>query len=204
MLCLRGAARWFGRHRVFSGLDFDVPTGTRLLVTGGNGSGKTTLLRCLAGTLSLTSGAALVDGHPAGSPAARRALGVCLNPEQGLYGSLSGRDNLLLAARLRLPAAAARRMVARVEDEFEIGPFARVPVQRCSAGMRARVTIARSLLADPAALVLDEPGRSLDERARNLLWAALDRRPQLACVVVSHQSEDQSRCGRTLTFPVRR
>jgi ABC-type molybdenum transport system ATPase subunit/photorepair protein PhrA len=66
------------------------------------------------------------------------------------------------------------------------------------------VTIARSLLADPVALVLDEPGRSLDERARDLLWAALDRRPHLACVVVSHQSEDQSRCERTLTFPVHR
>ncbi|MBQ1074974.1 ATP-binding cassette domain-containing protein [Micromonospora sp. C31] len=204
MLHLRRASRSFGRREVFSGLDLDVPAGTRLLVTGGNGSGKTTLLRCLAGTLALTSGTALVDGHPAGSPAARRALGLCLNPEQGLYGRLSGRDNLLLAARLRLPRATARRAVVSIEDEFEIGPFARVPVQRCSAGMRARVTVARSLLAEPTALVLDEPGRSLDERARSLLWAALDRRPHLACVVVSHQSEDRNRCGRTLTLPVRR
>ncbi|MFG1677276.1 ATP-binding cassette domain-containing protein [Micromonospora sp. NPDC049282] len=204
MLHLRGASRWFGRHRVFSGLDLDVPAGTRLLVAGGNGSGKTTLLRCLAGSLSLTSGIALVDGHSAGSPAARRALGVCLNPEQGLYGRLSGHENLLLAARLRLPDATARRAVSQVEDEFGIGPFAKVPTQRCSAGMRARLTIARSLLADPTALVLDEPSRSLDEQARSLLWDALDRRPQLACVMVSHESEDRYRCERTLLFPVRR
>ncbi|MFC8849782.1 MULTISPECIES: ATP-binding cassette domain-containing protein [unclassified Micromonospora] len=204
MLSLRRASRWFGRHPVFTGLDLDVPAGTRLLVTGGNGSGKTTLLRCLAGALSLTVGEATVGGHPAGSLGANRALAACLNPEQGLYSRLSGHDNLLLAARLRLDRRAAVRAVGRLEDEFEIGPYARLPMERCSAGMRARVAVARALLGDPAALVLDEPGRSLDERARGLLWAALDRRPGLACVLVSHHREDRQRCQRNLTFPVRR
>ncbi|MFG1845507.1 ABC transporter ATP-binding protein [Micromonospora carbonacea] len=204
MLSLRGASRWFGRHPVFTGLDLDVPAGTRLLVTGGNGSGKTTLLRCLAGALSLTGGEATVGGQPAGSRAARRVLAACLSPEQCLYNKLSGHDNLLFAARLRLDRPSAARAVGQLEDEFEIGPYAALPMERCSAGMRARVTVARALLGDPAALVLDEPGRSLDEQARALLWAALDRRPGLACVLVSHHREDQERCQRTLTFPVRR
>ncbi|WP_229401318.1 ABC transporter ATP-binding protein [Micromonospora okii] len=203
MLRLRRASRWFGRHPVFTGLDLDVPAGTRLLVTGGNGSGKTTLLRCLAGALSLTAGEATVAGHRAGSPPARRALSACLNPEQGLYDKLSGHDNLLLVARLRAGGGrAAARAVGQVQDEFEIGPYADMPVERCSAGMRARVTVARALLGDPAVLVLDEPGRSLDDGARALLWAALDRRPGLTCVLVSHHREDRQRCQRTLTFPV--
>ncbi|MFF5171780.1 ATP-binding cassette domain-containing protein [Micromonospora sp. NPDC000089] len=204
MIRLRGVSRWFGRQPVFSGLDLDVPAGTRLLVTGGNGSGKTTLLRCLAGTLTLTGGEATVAGHPVGSMAARRVLGAGLTPEHGLYGALGALDNLLLAARLRLADRDARRAVTELTEEFDIGPYARMPVRRCSSGMRARVTIARALLGDPAALVLDEPGRSLDGSARALLWAALDRRPDLACVLVSHQPEDSARCQQTIEFPVRR
>ncbi|MGC4807424.1 ABC transporter ATP-binding protein [Micromonospora sp. DT233] len=204
MLRLRSASRCFGRDPVFTGLDLDVPAGTRLLVTGGNGSGKTTLLRCLAGALSLTGGEATVAGHPAGSAQARRVLAACLSPEQGLYNKLSGHDNLMLVARLRLGGRAAARAVGQVQEEFEIGPYAERPMERCSAGMRARVSVARALLGGPAALLLDEPGRSLDERARGLLWAALDRRPELACVLVSHQREDRGRCGRVMTLPVRR
>ncbi|SCF27979.1 ABC transporter ATP-binding protein [Micromonospora mirobrigensis] len=201
-LRVRDAARRFGSRPVFDGLDLDVPAGTRLLLDGRNGAGKTTLLRCLAGTLTFTAGEASVAGHPAGSAQARRLTGVCLTPEQGLYGRLSGHDNLLLAARLRLAGPAARTAVARLETELEIEPFARVPTERCSAGMRARVTIARALLGDPALLLLDEPGRSLDVHARALLWAALDRRRDLTCVLVSHHPEDRDRCDRALSFPV--
>ncbi|MFG1951207.1 ATP-binding cassette domain-containing protein [Micromonospora sp. NPDC048830] len=130
MLRLRHASRWFGRHPVFTGLDLDVPTGTRLLVTGGNGSGKTTLLRCLSGALSLTSGQATVGGHPAGSLAARRLLAACLSPEQGLYNRLSGRDNLLLAAR--------RRWAPRGRPACPVGARARRPALSARRVARAR------------------------------------------------------------------
>src|ERR1041384_1524535 len=106
-----GAARWFGQHRVFSGLDLSVPGGVRVFLGGGNGSGKTTLLRCLAGTLTLTAGRVTIGGAPAGSAAARRSVGLCLAPEQGLYGHLTGAQNLLLAARIRLARRAAREAV---------------------------------------------------------------------------------------------
>jgi ABC-type multidrug transport system ATPase subunit len=201
-LRIRQATRRFGRHEVFSGLDLDLPAGSRLLLIGANGSGKTTLLRCLAGTLALTAGQASVDGHPVGSLAARRATGVCLAPEQGLYGRLSGHDNLMLAARLRMPRRAAAEAVARVEDEFELTRFVGLPVQACSAGMRARLSLARAFVGEPSTLLLDEPDRSLDDGSRALLWAALDRRPRTTCVVASHRPADRGRCDRTLTLPV--
>lgn len=204
MLHVTCASRRFGPRLVFSGLDIHLSTGTRLFLAGSNGSGKTTLLRCLAGTLSLTSGQAEVAGHPVGSPAARRSTGVCLTPEQGLYGKLSGRDNLLLIARLRAVTHAATAAVADVIREFEIDSFAAVPAERYSAGMRARVSIARALLNDPPVLLLDEPTRSLDEQTRELFWAALDRRPRLTCVVASHDGRDRARCHDSLTLPVLR
>ncbi|SCL32363.1 ABC transporter [Micromonospora nigra] len=204
MLRLDGAGRAFGRRPVFSGLDLEVPPGTRLLLAGGNGAGKTTLLRCLAGTLALSTGRATIAGQSAGTPAARRLVGVALAPEQTLYGRLSGHDNLMLVARMRLPTRQAAAAVARVEDELAISEYARTPAQRCSAGMRARISVARALLGDPPVLLLDEPGRSLDAATRALFWAALDRRPGLTCVLASHLESDRARCDQTLPMPVRR
>ncbi|MEU8261766.1 ABC transporter ATP-binding protein [Micromonospora sp. NPDC048999] len=204
MLRLIGAGRVFGRRSIFSGLDLEIAAGTRLLLSGGNGSGKTTLLRCLAGSLAFSAGQALIAGRPAGSPAARRLVGAALAPEQGLYGRLTGHDNLMLVARMRLPARKAAPAVAGLAREFGIDAYASVPVERCSAGMRARVVVARALLGDPAVVLLDEPGRSMDADGRKRVWSALARRPALTCVLASHLAEDRERCDRVLTMPARR
>lgn len=138
MLSLVRATRRFGRRTVFAGLDLDVAAGERVLLAGPNGAGKTTLLRCLSGTLALSAGRAAVAGHPVGSPGARRATGVCLAPEQGLYDRLTARQNITLVARLRLPRRAVRAAVTGIEEEFGVTRYAEVPAGRCSAGMRAR------------------------------------------------------------------
>ncbi|SCG58087.1 ABC transporter ATP-binding protein [Micromonospora humi] len=200
MLELRQAGRRFGRRWVFAGFDLSLPAGHRALLTGPNGAGKTTVLRCLAGTLALSAGRATVAGHPVGTTAARRLTGVCLAPEQGLYEELSARENVALVARIRLGRRAAAAAVSRVEEELDIGGYATVPVSRCSAGMRSRVSIARALVGDPALLVLDEPDRSLDAHSRARLWEALDRRAGLTCVVVSHHRDRRDRGYREITL----
>ncbi|MFI9639964.1 ATP-binding cassette domain-containing protein [Micromonospora sp. NPDC051925] len=200
MLRLLRATRRFGRRDVFTDLDFEVAVGERVLLAGPNGSGKTTLLRCLSGTLALSTGQATVAGHPVGSPDAKRATGVCLAPEQGLYETLTARQNIALVARLRLPCRAVRAAVTGIEEELGITRYASMPAARCSAGMRARISIARSLVADPALLLLDEPGRSLDEQGRRLLWQAIERRTELTCVIASHHVDDGSRCQQRLTL----
>ncbi|WP_410818060.1 ATP-binding cassette domain-containing protein [Micromonospora sp. 050-3] len=202
MLAIRRAQRRFGRRVIFADLDLDVPVGARLFLGGSNGSGKTTLLRCLSGTLTLSAGQATVGGHPVGSLPARRLTGVCLAPEQGLYEKLSARENLALIARLRLPRRAVGPAVATMEQELDLTGYATLPMERCSAGMRARVSIARSLVAGPALLLLDEPGRSLDDRARLLLWEALGRRPEMTCVIASHDADDRRRCDSAVTLAV--
>lgn len=187
-----------GRRRIFSGLTMEVRAGERLHLAGPNGSGKTTVLRCIGGTMPVVHGRIEVGGAAAGSMAARREVGVCIDPERGLYPGMTGHDNLLFAARLRMPARQVADAVALVEDELEITPFSGRGSERYSAGMRARVTVARALLGSPALLLMDEPTRSLDAAGRELFWAALARRPTAACVVVSHLPGDLERCDRSL------
>ena len=109
---------------------------------------------------------------------------------------MSGHENLLFAARLRLPGRSARAAVEAIEAELELDDIARIRVDRCSAGMRSRLSVARALLAEPALVLLDEPTRSLDEHAHALVWRALDRRPSLGAVIVSHRPEDGEHCDR--------
>ena len=95
------------------------------------------------------------------------------------------------------PAAAVDALV----EELELAEIAAERVDRCSTGMIQQLALARALVGDPELLLLDEPTRSLDEDAVQRLWAALDRRPQLALVVATHNDADVSRCHGRLDLP---
>jgi len=189
------------RFRIFSGLTFEVRAGERVHLGGPNGSGKTTVLRCVGGTMTLRRGRIRVGGDPPGTARAKRLTGLCINPEQGLHPHLSGHENLVFAARLRMPSCDVEAAVEEVEDELAIGEFAARPARDYSAGMRARVAVARALLDRPRLLLIDEPTRSLDAEGRSLFWAALDRRPDAACLIASHLPDDLSRCDRSVDLP---
>ncbi len=191
--------------RVFSGVSFSIKEGERVHLGGANGSGKTTVLRCIGGTMALDRGHICVGGSAAGSRRAKMLTGLCVNPEQALHLHMSGHDNLMFAGRLRVPASRVADEVAAVERELGISPFAAKSAHTYSAGMRARVTIARALLGRPALLLMDEPTRSLDDEGREMFWAALGRRPDAACLIATHLPDDRPRCDRTvaLTGPPR-
>lgn len=191
------------RTWVLTDLDMTVHAGHRLHLHGPNGAGKTTVLRCLAGALRLRRGRMTVAGHAAGTPAARARLGICLDPENALHPRLTAAENVLLGARLRLPEPQARHSAERVAAELGVDVFGRQEIRHCSAGQRARVSIARALVAEPPVLLFDEPTRSLDADGRDRFWTALTARPTAAVVLVSHDPHDAERCTDTLTLTAR-
>lgn len=188
-----------GRH-VLGPLDLRLAAGERLALTGPNGAGKSTLLRCIAGTVAPCGGTVTVAGHRAGSRGARRSIGVTFAQERSFYLRLSGMENLLTFAMMRLPSARARAAVERVVSELELHEIAARRIDQCSSGMVQQVAIARSLLGEPSLLLLDEPTRSLDEAATARLWGAVDRRPQTAVIIATHRREDVDRCQRQLAL----
>jgi ABC-type multidrug transport system ATPase subunit len=202
VLSVQRVSRRFGGHDVLRSVDVTLERGERLALSGANGSGKTTLLRCVAGTLEPTGGRVLVGGHEAGTIEASRLLGASLSQERSFYQRLSGYANLLFFARVR--HAGGGRAAAAVDalvEELELAEIAAERVDRCSTGMIQQLALARALVGDPELLLLDEPTRSLDEDAVQRLWAALDRRPQLALVVATHNDADVSRCHGRLDLP---
>jgi ABC-2 type transport system ATP-binding protein len=191
--------RRFGARTVLHELSLTLRRGERLAVLGHNGAGKTTLLRCVAGTLTPSSGSVLVGGRAPTRSEVRALIGAVLPGERSFALRLSGRENLRFFARVRLRGARrAESAVAELVDELALGEIVERRVSACSSGMLQQLAFARALLGAPAVLLLDEPTRSLDDDAAARLWAALDRRPELAVLIATHRAEDIDRCGARL------
>ena len=202
LLAIKGLGRRFGERDVIESLSLTVNAGERVALRGPNGSGKTTVLRCIAGTVAPTRGRISVGGYPAGSVSARRLLGASLSQERSFYLRLTGHANLLCFARLRSESEAeAVEEVSAVVQELEIEGFVAQRADSYSAGMLQQLAFARALLGKPALLLLDEPTRSLDEGAIERFWSALDRRPEAAVLLATHNRDDLIHCGDRIDLP---
>jgi len=190
-LRVAGLRRDYGERPALDGVDFEVGAGETLLVLGPNGAGKTTLLRILATLLRPSGGEVQALGCtlPGEAWKLRGRVGF-LGHEPLLYRDLSGRENLRFHARLHgLDGPRAEARIATLLSAVEMERRADERVAELSAGMRQRLAICRSVLHEPALLLLDEPDSNLDatgrELARELIGPAADR----TRVIVSHDPE---------------
>lgn len=156
--------RDFGAARAVDDVSFDVSAGEVVGLLGPNGAGKTTTLRVLAGLLTPQSGSARIAGHDLKTAPleARKHLGF-LTASTGLYERLTGREVLSVFGRLQgLSEAALKVRIDAVRDELELAAFLDKRCGALSSGQKQRISIARAVVHDPAAYVLDEPTATLD------------------------------------------
>jgi ABC-2 type transport system ATP-binding protein len=166
-----GLAKSFGALRAVDGIDLDVPRGTIFGLLGPNGAGKTTLLRMLATLLKPDAGAAQVMGHDllAAPHEVRKAISLT-GQFASLDEDLTGRENLMLLAKLWGFRGRAAARADQLLEVFDLTDAARRQVKDYSGGMRRRLDIAASLVVTPAILFLDEPTTGLDPNARQSVW----------------------------------
>jgi sodium transport system ATP-binding protein len=150
--------------RAVEEVSFSVQPGQIYGLLGANGAGKTTTLRLLATLLKPTHGTARVAGFDVvEQPDKVRASVGFLAASTALYARLTARETIAYFGRLNgLPDAEIRVRTQRLADELDMHDFMDRRVDKFSTGMKQKVSIARTLIHDPAVMIFDEPTLGLD------------------------------------------
>jgi ABC-2 type transport system ATP-binding protein len=192
-LDVQGLEKSYDELRVLRGVDFEVARGSIFALLGSNGAGKTTVIKILSTLLKADAGTASVNGfNVATHPAKVRESFSLTGQFAAVDEILTGRENLILMARLRRVQDAgqiADDLLAR----FQLTDAARRRVATYSGGERRRLDIAMSLIGNPPVIFLDEPTTGLDPQARLEVWNSVkDLAGQGTTVLLTTQYLDEA------------
>jgi ABC-2 type transport system ATP-binding protein len=172
-----GLVKRFGDNTAVDGVNLNIEAGLIYGVLGPNGAGKTTTISMLSTLLRPDGGHASIFGYDTVSEAhvVRQLIGLT-----GQYASvdekLSATENLYLFARLLgLSRQEAKTKSAGLLESFDLTEAAKRPLSKFSGGMRRRLDLAASLIAQPPLIFLDEPTTGLDPRTRLQMWDTIRR-----------------------------
>ena len=199
---LRGVGLRLGGRTLVAPLDLVVGAGEIATVMGPSGCGKSSLLAFICGTLDpafVPQGRVLLDGKDMGArPPERRRIGILFQDDL-LFPHLSVAENLAFGLPAQMRDRAAR--VARIEAalaEAGLAGFGERDPATLSGGQRARIALMRTLLAEPRALLLDEPFSKLDVALRGRIRAFVfdhARANGLPTLLVTHDPDDAAATG---------
>ena len=170
---VQGLEKSYKKLEVLRGVDFDVARGSIFALLGSNGAGKTTVVKILSTLLKADAGTATVNDLDVATRAADVRESISLTGQFAAVDEiLSGRENLVLVARLR-HLKDPRRVANDLLERFSLADAATRKVSTYSGGMRRRLDIAMSLIGNPQVIFLDEPTAGLDPQARIEVWRAV-------------------------------
>jgi ABC-2 type transport system ATP-binding protein len=172
-LAVRGLVKRYGRVAALRGVDLEVEPGELLGLLGPNGAGKSTLVKIACGLVRPSSGSAEILGSPAGSPAARAALGYLaeLFRFPGWYTA----DEVLRLHQSLARSHGGKRERTELLEIVDLAGARDRKVDAMSKGMQQRLGIAQALVGDPKVLLLDEPTSALDPVGRRTVRELLER-----------------------------
>ena len=199
------SARQLAQREVLAPTDLDLHRGEVVGIAGLRGSGRTELARLLTGGAVADSGSVVLDGRAISlrSPSAALRHHIAMASEdrlgEGVISGLSIRDNIVLALQSRRgwarPVSRAERdeLVAGFIDELGISPAdPATPVEQLSGGNQQKVLLARWLATRPRLIVLDEPTKAVDIRARVEIQSLVARLAanRVALVIISSDLDE--------------
>jgi len=204
MLTVRNVTIYNGQTRLLEGVNFRVADGEIVTLMGPSGSGKSTLFNWMIGALPAdfqASGELWLNGERRDTlPTARRKMGI-LFQDPLLFAPYSVGQNVQLALPADVRGEARKIQVQQALAQAGLSDFAHRDPETLSGGQRGRVALLRALLAQPQALLLDEPFSRLDSTLRESFrqWV-FARLATLAIPViqVTHDPQDIPENGRVL------
>ena len=163
---VQGLEKSYKELRVLRGVDFEVARGSIFALLGSNGAGKTTIVKILSTLLKPDAGMVTVDGFGVATQPADVRESISLTGQFAAVDEiLTGRENLVLVARLR-HLKDAGQIADDLLARFQLADAAQRRVATYSGGMRRRLDIAMSLIGNPPVIFLDEPTTGLDPESR--------------------------------------
>jgi sodium transport system ATP-binding protein len=184
-------------------VNFICDTGQVLGLLGPNGAGKTTTLRMLSSALKPDSGSILIDGVDvlANPIVARQKIGF-LSGSTGLYGRLSGRENIEYFGKLHgMSKSAIHQKIEELAQLLDLYSFLDRRCENYSTGMKQRVSIARAVVHSPKVVVLDEPTTGLDIMATQTVLEFIRtlKKQQIPVIFSTHHLDEVNELCDTVT-----
>ena len=169
MITTENLTKKFGKNRGVFNLNLEVDTSSIYGFVGPNGAGKTTTIKLLCGLLRPDSGKAFVDGIevlPSNLTEIKKRVGY-MPDITGVYEQMSVWEFLdFYGAAYKIPPKARKKRIEEVLEITNASEMIDYQMTSLSRGMRQRIGLAKTLIHDPAILILDEPAGGLDPNAR--------------------------------------
>ncbi|HKH30339.1 MAG TPA: ABC transporter ATP-binding protein [Gaiellaceae bacterium] len=169
----QGLAKRYGKVEALGGVDLAVDAGELVGLLGPNGAGKSTLVKIAVGLVRPSSGTATVCGAPAGSAAARAALGYLA--ELFRFPDWYSADELLALHQRLARSQGGERERRELLELVGLNDARDRRVEAMSKGMQQRLGIAQALIGSPKVLFLDEPTSALDPAGRRTVRRLLEQ-----------------------------
>jgi lipooligosaccharide transport system ATP-binding protein len=197
----RNVVKRFGGFTAVDGVNFKVERGEFFGLLGPNGAGKTSVIRMIYGFSPVTSGTMRIFGLDIATDwrEIRSRLGVC-QQDNTLDPDLTIVQNLILHARyFNIAKAAAGQRAEAALEFFALTNKRNARVMELSGGLARRLQLARTLMAEPELLILDEPTTGLDPQSRHQVWGRLfelKKRGLTILLTTHYMQEAESLCDR--------
>ncbi|MBM3597325.1 MAG: ABC transporter ATP-binding protein [Alphaproteobacteria bacterium] len=191
---LREVVVRYGERLILDRVSLDVRPGEFVCLLGPSGCGKTTTLRAIAGLVAVTSGEIVVNGRRANDiPPHQRGTSMVFQ-DLALFPHMTVAENIAFGLTLRhMDKSAIADKVSAMVELLRLGGLEDRFPKQLSGGQQQRVALARSLVVDPAVILLDEPFASLDRKLREEMRheiRALQRKVRITALFVTHDQEE--------------